>query len=231
MLASSTTFGLDWQAPSQTLALAPQRLFSWSRAAPRPSARLSVYRFANSSPCIWDWSIGTLEQSNISLTPYPLCKRRAQVPVKMPRPTRLDLRGGPLRWRWGSGGGLFAGVVLPLLALMASLGAVQSFVLGGSNSKLALRAASSLGGGGGSGGEIGDVDEAYLGGGGPLRQLQLRYSCDDVDNEELSELLFECGVLSVSVEGESERPEDHRRAFHLVGVIGQVAHRRCTAAR
>lgn len=41
----------------------------------------------------------------------------------------------------------------------------------------------------------------------PLRQMQIRFNCDVMNSEELSELLFECGVLSVSVEGESERPE------------------------
>ena len=43
--------------------------------------------------------------------------------------------------------------------------------------------------------------------GAPLRQLQIHFNCDEVNSEELSELLFEVGVLSVSVEGESERPE------------------------
>ena len=44
-------------------------------------------------------------------------------------------------------------------------------------------------------------------GGGPLRQMKIRFDCDEVNSEEVSELLFEVGVLSVSVEGETERPE------------------------
>ena len=36
--------------------------------------------------------------------------------------------------------------------------------------------------------------------------MQIRFNCDEINSEELSELLFECGVLSVSVEGESEKP-------------------------
>lgn len=40
----------------------------------------------------------------------------------------------------------------------------------------------------------------------PLKQLQIRYSCDDIDSDEISELLLEVGTLSVSVEVESMRP-------------------------
>jgi ribosomal protein L11 methyltransferase len=39
----------------------------------------------------------------------------------------------------------------------------------------------------------------------PLKQLQIRFNCDDVDSDDLSELLFEVGTLSVSVEVESEK--------------------------
>jgi len=39
----------------------------------------------------------------------------------------------------------------------------------------------------------------------PLKQLCLRFNCDEVDPEDVSELLFELGVLSVSVEVESEK--------------------------
>jgi ribosomal protein L11 methyltransferase len=35
--------------------------------------------------------------------------------------------------------------------------------------------------------------------------MLIRFNCDEMNSEELSELLFECGVLSVSVEGESEK--------------------------
>ena len=62
-----------------------------------------------------------------------------------------------------------------------------------------------------------DIDDSYLNlneSKAPLLQLQIRFSCDAVNSEELSELLFECGVLSVSVEGESENPDvlnDERR--------------------
>ena len=40
----------------------------------------------------------------------------------------------------------------------------------------------------------------------PLKQIQIRYSCDDIDSDEISELLLEIGTLSVSVEVESMRP-------------------------
>jgi len=43
--------------------------------------------------------------------------------------------------------------------------------------------------------------------GAPLRQLLIRMSCDELTPEEISELIFECGVLSCSVESTSERPE------------------------
>ena len=62
-----------------------------------------------------------------------------------------------------------------------------------------------------------EIDDSYLDlneSKAPLKQLQIRFSCDAVNSEELSELLFECGVLSVSVEGESENPDvlnDERR--------------------
>jgi hypothetical protein len=39
----------------------------------------------------------------------------------------------------------------------------------------------------------------------PLKQLQIRFNCDDVDSDDISELLFEVGTLSVSVEVESEK--------------------------
>jgi ribosomal protein L11 methyltransferase len=41
--------------------------------------------------------------------------------------------------------------------------------------------------------------------GAPLKQLQIRFNCDDVDSDDISELLFEVGTLSVSVEVESEK--------------------------
>lgn len=41
--------------------------------------------------------------------------------------------------------------------------------------------------------------------GAPLRQLQIRFNCDDVDSDDISELLFEVGTLSVSVEVETEK--------------------------
>ena len=41
--------------------------------------------------------------------------------------------------------------------------------------------------------------------GAPLKQLQLRFNCDEVDSDDLSELLFEVGTLSVSVEVQSEK--------------------------
>ena len=41
--------------------------------------------------------------------------------------------------------------------------------------------------------------------GSPLKQLQIRFNCDDVDSDDISELLFEVGTLSVSVEVESEK--------------------------
>ena len=41
--------------------------------------------------------------------------------------------------------------------------------------------------------------------GAPLQQLQLRFNCDEVDSDDLSELLFEVGTLSVSVEVQSEK--------------------------
>eukprot|EP01038_Epipyxis_sp_PR26KG_P008645 gene8645-11685_t len=40
----------------------------------------------------------------------------------------------------------------------------------------------------------------------PLKQLTIRFNCDEIDSDEISELLFEVGTLSVSVEVESERP-------------------------
>lgn len=40
----------------------------------------------------------------------------------------------------------------------------------------------------------------------PIQQLVIRFDCDDVDPEEISELLFEAGTLSVSVEVETEKP-------------------------
>ena len=40
-----------------------------------------------------------------------------------------------------------------------------------------------------------------------MKQLILHYQCDDVDSDEISELLFEVGVSSVSVEVESEKPD------------------------
>jgi hypothetical protein len=39
----------------------------------------------------------------------------------------------------------------------------------------------------------------------PLKQLQIRFNCDEVDSDDISELLFEVGTLSVSVEVESEK--------------------------
>ena len=41
--------------------------------------------------------------------------------------------------------------------------------------------------------------------GAPLKQLQIRFMCDDVDSDDISELLFEVGTLSVSVEVETEK--------------------------
>lgn len=41
--------------------------------------------------------------------------------------------------------------------------------------------------------------------GAPLKQLQIRFRCDDVDSDDISELLFEVGTLSVSVEVETEK--------------------------
>lgn len=41
--------------------------------------------------------------------------------------------------------------------------------------------------------------------GAPLKQLQIRFNCDEVDSDDISELLFEVGTLSVSVEVESEK--------------------------
>ena len=40
-----------------------------------------------------------------------------------------------------------------------------------------------------------------------MKQLILHFQCDDVDSDEISELLFEVGVSSVSVEVESEKPD------------------------
>ena len=39
----------------------------------------------------------------------------------------------------------------------------------------------------------------------PLKQLKLYFDCDEIDGEEISEFLFEIGVLSVSVEVQSEK--------------------------
>lgn len=41
----------------------------------------------------------------------------------------------------------------------------------------------------------------------PLKQLSILLNCDEVDPDEISELLFEVGCLSVSVEVLSEKPE------------------------
>ena len=41
----------------------------------------------------------------------------------------------------------------------------------------------------------------------PIKQLQLKFSCDEVDADEISELLLEVGTLSVSVEVDTMRPE------------------------
>ena len=35
----------------------------------------------------------------------------------------------------------------------------------------------------------------------PMKQVQITYSCKDIDSDEISELLLEIGTLSVSVEG------------------------------
>ena len=40
-----------------------------------------------------------------------------------------------------------------------------------------------------------------------LKQLQIRFSCDDIDSDELSELMLEVGTLSVSVEVESMKDD------------------------
>ena len=40
-----------------------------------------------------------------------------------------------------------------------------------------------------------------------LKQLQIKFNCDDVDTEDLSDVLFELGTLSVSVEVKSERED------------------------
>ena len=50
-----------------------------------------------------------------------------------------------------------------------------------------------------------DEDAETLTPGAPLKQLQLRFNCDEVDSDDLSELLFEVGTLSVSVEVQSEK--------------------------
>lgn len=42
-------------------------------------------------------------------------------------------------------------------------------------------------------------------GSAPLKQLKLTFNCDDVDSDEISELLYEMGVLSVSVEVVNEK--------------------------
>ena len=38
-----------------------------------------------------------------------------------------------------------------------------------------------------------------------LKQLQIKFCCDEIDSDDLSEFLFELGTLSVSVEVESEK--------------------------
>ena len=48
----------------------------------------------------------------------------------------------------------------------------------------------------------------------PLKQLTLQYNCTEINGEELSELMFEMGVLSVSIEVLTEKAEilnDERR--------------------
>lgn len=54
--------------------------------------------------------------------------------------------------------------------------------------------------------------------GAPLKQLQLKFNCDAVDSDQLSELLFEVGTLSVSVEVQSEKDvlNDESRWIELV---------------
>ena len=52
-----------------------------------------------------------------------------------------------------------------------------------------------------------------------LKQLSITFNCDDIDPDELSELMFELGTLSVSVEVISERPDvlnDEKRWSDLV---------------
>jgi ribosomal protein L11 methylase PrmA len=85
-----------------------------------------------------------------------------------------------------------------LVALGIFVGYSQAFVPWGSMTKMKLN-------------RLGfnfkaSVDNAIMNtAGAPLKQLQIRFNCDDVDSDDLSELLFEVGTLSVSVEVESEK--------------------------
>jgi ribosomal protein L11 methylase PrmA len=46
-----------------------------------------------------------------------------------------------------------------------------------------------------------------IGNDGALKQLQIRFSCEEIDSDSISEVLFEAGVLSVSVEVEDMLPD------------------------
>ena len=65
-------------------------------------------------------------------------------------------------------------------------------------------------------------DDRYINNKRPLKQLKLYFNCDDVDGEEISEFLFEIGVLSVSVEVQSEKSgvlNDERYAHSSTFII------------
>jgi len=66
--------------------------------------------------------------------------------------------------------------------------------------------------------EIEGAEHAPVPNGAPLKQLQLRFDCDAVDSDDISELMFEVGVLSVSVEVQSEKDilNDETRWMELV---------------
>jgi hypothetical protein len=45
----------------------------------------------------------------------------------------------------------------------------------------------------------------------PLKQLRVSFNCSDIDTDEISEIMFELGVLSVSVE--VRHPTSSQRTF------------------